>query len=282
MNREYSLAINAPSDLAADGHIWRDAWVKEALARALQWRGHSISYVNPDVSIWIWGWINRPILPGPKNILWVIGHPDLLQRHIEEISQISWTGIFCSSLSYCAKLSQMLQRPVSYLVCPGPRRGPFVHKPEYDLAFVGNCDAAKGRDALIPVFNRHSSNVVGNFPNASLPSIAWHGIQEVWNSAMLIPYTHHKDMSREGFVADALLDAMMNSGALALSDTNPGLDQLTIDAPQWSSVEELYSLIDYYLKNPEDRLATSTRMRVAAAAFNYDYCAERMEKCFAQ
>ena len=274
-----AFAIRAPSDVAIDSHLWRDSRVKEALSQELQKRGHSYSHLDSDVVIWLWGWISRPILPGPKHILWVIGHPDPLIPHIEEISQINWAGIYCASKSFTKILANKLSLPVEWLPCPGADRLPFSHKPEFNLAFVGNSDPGKGRDVLIPVFNRYSSNVVGNFPGAT-PSISWPGMQDIFNSGKIIPYTHHKDMSREGFVADAVLDMMKNSGALVLSDANSGVDDLSIPAAQWSTPEELYREINFYLGNEEARLAKVTRCRAAAAKFNMAHVAERMEKCF--
>ena len=274
-----SFSINTPADSVSDCLLWRDYFVKEALTQALQDKGYRYSFTAPDVSIWVWGWISRPILPGPRHILWVIGHPDALMPHIEEISQISWAGIFCASKSFTKILADRLGKPVEWLPCPGADRGSFSHKPMFELSFVGNSDPAKGRDTLVPVFNRYSSNVVGNFPNAT-PFVSWPGMQDVFNSGKIIPYTHHKDMSREGFVADAALDMMKNSGALVLSDANSGFDDLSIPAAQWSTPEELYREIDFYLDNEEARLAKVTRCRVAAAKYNMAHVAKRMEKCF--
>jgi len=275
-----AFAVYAPSDTANDSHLWRDAWVKDALMQELQLRGHSYSYVNPDVSIYIWGWITKPLNPGSKNILWVIGHPDLLEANIEQICMVQWAGVYCSSLSYQVKLSKMLDRDVEYLVCPGADRQRFSHKPEFDLSFVGNCDPAKGRPGLIPIFNRFSSNVVGNFPGAQLQNIAWNGMQDVFNSAKLFPYSHHTDMAKEGFVADTALDVMKNSGALVLSDSNPGFDDLNIEVPQWSRIEDLYSMIPEYLDDYDLRLELVTKCRVAAGKFTMAHVAEKLETHF--
>jgi hypothetical protein len=276
---DYTFAINAPSDLAADSHIWRDAWVKEALTRALSSDGYEYSFTNPDINIWIWGWINRPILPGPSNILWIVGHPELLEKHLEEIRAITWRGIFCSSRSYTKKLKDQ-GIEVEFLLCPPPIRRSFTHKPSYEVAFVGNADPKKGRGSLIPVFSRYESHVIGNFPNANLHEISWDGMQEVWNSAKIVPYTHHIDMSREGFAAESAMDTMINSGALLLSDKNSGWEDLNIPAMQWSTEEELYEMINFYLKNEKERVKMVTKCRVAAAKYNYKYCATQMEKCF--
>ncbi len=274
-----AFAVRAPSDGAIDSNLWRDSQVKDALMRELQLRGHTVSDVNPKVAIWLWGWIAKPILPTSKHILWVIGHPDKILPHVEEISQISWAGIFCASKSFSQILADKISQPVEWLPCPGADRPPFSHKPEFDLAFVGNSDPAKNRGTLVPVFNRYSSNVVGNFPNAT-PFVTWPGMQDVFNSGKVIPYTHHADMSREGFVADAVLDMMKNSGALVLSDVNSGFDDLGIPAAQWDTPEQLYKEIDFYLENEDARIEKVTRCRVAAAKYNMAYVAKRMEKCF--
>ena len=278
-SKNVSFSINTPADTASDCLLWRDYFVKEALSSVLQGMGYRYSHTSPDVIVWLWGWISRPILPGSKHILWVIGHPDMLQTHIEEISQVQWAGVYSASLPYCEYLSNKLDREVEWLPCPGADRSPFIHKPEFDLSFVGNADPAKGRDILVPVFNRYSSNVVGNFPNAT-PYVSWTAMQDVFNSAKIIPYTHHKDMSREGFVADAVLDMMKNSGALVLSDSNTGFDDLNIPAPQWSTPEGLYKEINFYLENEDARLERVTRCRTSAAKFNMAHVAERMEKYF--
>lgn len=274
-----AFAIHVPSDTARDSHLWRDSRIKEALSQELQKQGHFYSDLDPDVAIYLWGWIVKPIQPGCKNVLWVIGHPDLLQKHIEEIRMVQWSGVFCSSRSYCRKLEKQ-GIPAEWMVCPGADRPPFTHKPEYDLAFVGNSDPAKGREALVPVFNRYKSNVVGPFPGASMPEINWRGMQEVFNSGRIVPYTHHKDMAREGFVADAVLDVAKNSGALVLCDSNPGVYDLNIPFPLWSSPEELYDQINHYLENEDLRLELVTRCRVAASKYTMFDCAARMEKFF--
>ena len=274
-----SFSINTPADMAVDAYYWRDYRLKEALSLALQSRGYTYSFTDPSLCVWLWGWIQRPILPGPGHILWVIGHPDFLQDHIEQVSQVQWARVYCASLPYCEKLSFQMDREVEWLPCPGADRPPFSHKGQYDLSFVGNADPSKGRDLLVPVFNKYSSNVVGNFPGAT-PHISWPGMQDVFNSGKIIPYTHHKDMSREGFVADAVLDMMKNSGALVLSDTNSGFDDLNIPAAQWSTPEELYKEIDFYLNDEDARLSKVTRCRGAAAKYSMAHVAERMEKFF--
>lgn len=278
-SKNASFSVNTPADIASDCLIWRDYHVKEALTQALQDRGYRYSHAAPDVTVWIWGWMVKPILPGSKHILWIIGHPTLLQKHLEELRAISWAAIYCSSKSFCDKLAKQ-DIHAEWMVCPGADRPAFQHKPEFDLSFVGNADPAKQRDLLIPVFSRYKSNVVGPFPNASLPHISWEGMQEVYNSGKLLPYSHHKDMSEEGFVADAVLDVMKNSGALVISDVNSGFADLGIPVPQWSTSPELYNLIDRYLKDEKERLRLQTLCRVAASKFNMKDCALRMEKFF--
>ena len=101
----------------------------------------------------------------------------------------------------------------------------------------------------------------------------------VWDSARIVPYTAHQDMQQHGLVPDSCLDTMVNSSALVLPAKNPGFSELGIDTPQWETVDELESLVGYYLKDESQRKQIVDAQNKAASQFNYAYVARQILSC---
>jgi hypothetical protein len=279
--------VFTPSDGQPNEHIWRDAWVRSTLVEALKAEGADYS-AEPvcDLNIYLHGWVNRPIDPKQNNVLWLIGHPDIFLEILEKQRReflSAFSRIFCASLRFCEKLRREHKVEAEWLVCPPPPRGDCMYRPVHELAFVGNCDPAKSRPKLTGVLRAHDSVVYGAGWRKALNNSHWRAdyidfaqLDQVWNSAQIVPYSTHEDMRREGFVADACLDAMANSGALVLPDHNSGFESLGIDAVKtWGEEEQLAELVRRYLFNEPERGPLQATLRRQAARFTYEHVAKK-------
>jgi len=278
-----TFKIYSPSDGALGEHTWRDFWIRAELADALVDAGASITYGEADVNLYLWGWVNRPIRAEQNNILWVVSHPDLLLQNIEVIKQ-GFRKIYCSSSRFCRRLKVEHQIDAEWLIAPAPSRPAIEYNPDHELSFVGNADPAKNRPALASVLRSHNSLVWGGGWKDLVGSsfmgdyIPFPDLSTVWNRSYIVPYSHHADMLREGFVADAALDVAANSGALLVSDDNPGFKDIFNPAkyPKWKDAGGLSRAVSYYLSHEPERAEKAAGMQRAAQMFTYEWAAQRL------
>lgn len=289
-----SFKIHSPHQTSGWSAPWqtRDYWVAHTLGEEMTSAGGRIVYGDSDIDIYLWGYINEDVNPLHNNILWVIGHPQNILDFLKEKPRIVtsvFRHIFCASKSFCERLRNEFNIDAKYLVLPAPTRpGCTVeYDAEFDIAFVGNADEDKGRRKLLPLLEDSNSVVYGGAWESLLTGTACHGkyipwceLPNVWNSARIVPYSTYEDMRQGGFVADACLDAMVNSSALVLPDRNSGFEDLGVDAPQWDTEDELRDLVSYYLREASHRQQLSRHQGKAASVFTYNYAARMLLSCF--
>ena len=267
----------------------RDYWLTHCLGEALKKEGGDLVYGDADIECYLWGWIERPVNGNLKNVLWIVGHPDMFLAAYNKdrtAFQGAFVKVFCSSKRFCYRLKKEFGIDAEWLVCPAPNRPPCAYDPVRELAFVGNADPRKNRPALAPVLDSHDSLVYGGGWQALLKNGSFRAtytkfvnLPYIWNSARIVPYSHHEDMRREGFVADAALDVCVNSGALLLSDHNEGWYDLGLsdeDMCTWTTSEKLKEEVKWLLVDEPDRERTALAMKKVASKFTYSHVAQTL------
>ncbi|MHC4811754.1 MAG: CgeB family protein [Planctomycetota bacterium] len=271
------LRINSPSDDYPGSQLWRDDQVRKALSTRLSARGHAMVTEDPEVDLWLCGWMVRTPDPAIKNIVWLMGHPDRFLEALPTLETLPLLRIFCASQTFAAQLAAK-GLDAHDLPCPPPDRPRITYSPKYALAFVGNADPRKRRPMLRSCFNEFPSLVIGQGWGDDYAEFTdWDGLHLAWNQARIVPYTHHMDMAREGFVAEAALDVMANSGALLLSDHNHGWENLGIPVPQWKTEAELRAMIVHYLEDERDRARLALECQEKARELDYEHAATVLE-----
>lgn len=264
-NSSLQIRVHSPADTAVDPMPWRDARIKDCLCRTLSGVGHQLVCEGADIDIWIWGWTARAVDPEARHVFWAIGHPDMLQKNLPHLRRLNARN--CSASKSFAEFLDSAGLASGWLPCPAPISPKIPYEPTHQVAFVGNSDQAKKRPCLVPVFKKFKSLVYGPWQDlATAGLIPWNQMHEPWNRALVVPYSHHRDMAVRVFVADAALDVIVNSEALLLSDKNEGRNHLGIPVPQWGSPKDLLDLVEYYCNNETERLLTAERCRTAASA----------------
>jgi len=259
------ISIKAPSDTAVFPDSWRDARVKHELAEAAGAAGHDIRYSDPDLTIWLWGWTAQSVDADARNRLWIISHPAAFLRELDRNPAAGklFERVFAASGSICEALKAR-GLDAELLPCPAPRRAALSLPVTFEVAFVGNASAEKGRDKLRPVFSANRAFVCGGGWGDGVASTAflpWSRLHEPWNSAKIALHTTYPDMRAFGIMPDAVLDALANSPALVLHDSAGAARALGIAGPAAESPDALPDLVALYVANEDARADAAAMQR---------------------
>jgi len=106
-------------------------------------------------------------------------------------------------------------------------------------------------------------------------------LNELYASSLICINDHHPDMLQEGMVAVKIFD-ILASGSFAISDRNPGIDDIFGDAvPQYESPQHLRELLDFYIAHPEERLKLMEKGRKIALSHTYEKRTEQFANAVA-
>jgi len=251
------IAITACSDIVPEKEQPQcgDYWVKYQLTKEFEKLGYIVSDVNPDVIIHLFG---SPIkLPkNTLNIAWVYSHPNWVNPYILK----QYDKIFCLSSSFAEKIKKW-GFDVELMIGATDKK-PVQRDIKYDIVFVGNTHSAPERGKIIQYLGRTSYNfrVWGKGWKKLIPEKCYGGqyfdnrkLSELYASSLISLNNHHEDMAREGFVAVRVFD-ILASGGFCISDKNSGIEEIFGDTvPQYESPKHLEELINFYIKNLDER-----------------------------
>lgn len=282
-----SIKIQSRSDKEEDPELrlmWGDYWVKEELSKEFTELGFTVTESDPDVFIHFFGGPPKKKPPRDSyNIVWLYSHPD--DADPETLSLFD--KVFCASGQFIHRLKEMGCRNVEYRPACTSKKPLDIPK-KYDVVFLGNARASRedGRSIIGDLGKTpHNLKVWGNLWEKHLPPENIGGrywdyreLEKLYASARITLNDHNHDMRREGFVSNKVFD-ILASGGFVISDKNPGLDGLFGDSvPQYETPEELRSLVDHYLENPEERNALAEKGRREALKRTYKECARQIIK----
>ncbi|MDN4639293.1 hypothetical protein QCD70_03455 [Agreia sp. PsM10] len=206
-------------------------------------------------------------MPGAVNILWVISHPELVDR--AELGD-DFDVRFAASVSWArSRFGETGVEVLPLLQATNPERF-FPGPPDPDLAsdvlFVGtsrNVFRPIVKDALsagaaIDIYGPNWTQFIDavhiradSLDNARTPA--------AYRSARVVLNDHWADMRREGFLSNRLFDAV-GAGAVVVSDDIAGLaETFGRSVVPYSSVPHLRNLLspDYPWPSEEDRRRTA-------------------------
>jgi hypothetical protein len=287
-----TFKIHSNADTAQFALPWcsRDYWVKHSLGVAMHAHGGKMTYGNANLDVWMWGWINKIVDPEATNVLWIIGHPQLFLNSIESFnsSREFWKTVFCSSKRFCTLLKREHGIDAEWLVLPAPgpeARDRADHEPfdEHDLGFIGNADPAKSRGDVAKALQANDSAVYGPGWRGIVDKekikgdfLKWDNLPAFWDAAKIVPYSTHKDMRRQGFIADSVLDTMVNSHALVIPDNCAWDDYGFENLKSWENNISLEQHVKTYLADPVLRKEAAVRHSLVAQQYTYEYVAMRL------
>lgn len=278
--RRRRWAILNPATPGPYGDKWGDTPFCESLAHALRRLGQDVTVYRrgefdeesprPDVVLWVRGLTEAEPIPGGLNVLWVISHPDAVtERELEGMDLV-----FAASMKWAGSMSRSTQREVRPLLqaVDATRFAPAdcgVSASDATV-FVGAARPQNPRrvvlDAVaagleLEIWGPEWSGLVpenfiaGNYLDpAHLP--------DLYARATVVLADHHRDMAREGFIANRIFEAVA-SGALVVSDDVVGVDEIFGGRVKvCSSAEEFAVLRDGPTR---DELVGDARDRTEAA-----------------
>lgn len=246
---------------------WGDTFLARGLMRAFQrsghetteliqkdWQGHAAA--SCDVVVHLRGARRRPTARGQWNVLWIISHPERVERDEYD----DYDLICVASASHARQLSKRLRRPVHYLPQAtdsdtfGIRQ--FDPKLASTILFVGIGRRPVRRAPRWMIRRQRSFSLYGR---------NWQGLPEeamlrsehldnrdlaaAYRSASVVVADHHDSMRTGGFVANRIFDVFA-SGGLVVSDDVAGLREIFGDlVPVYRDADELESLLRSLLAN---------------------------------
>ena len=263
---------------------WGDTHFGRALMRGFRRAGQQVtellrpdwgrdSDASCDVVVHLRGLARRPVIPDKINVLWIISHPDRVdrdeimeydivmsasRRHADELTARAGRTVFF--LPQAADLDSFglypkdasLEAPVIYV---GNDRWPHRLTP-YWLDRLGVPFHLHGQGWADTSLRRHLRS--HHIPNRSLT--------RAYRSAGVVVADHHPSMRVGGFVANRLFDVLA-SGGVVVSDSVVGLDELLGPlVPTYDNPQQLGRIIAELLEDPARRrmLARSGREHVLA------------------
>lgn len=260
---------------------WEDTAFGQDLADSFNRMGHCADVQfkeewyqgSHDITIHIRGVYRHYPQPGIKNILWIIGHPELITK--DELN--SYDLVFCASAQFLRQIAPTTATPCHYL--PLAATSAFVRsKPsaaeELDLLFVGDNYAFKenrrrrivqdildaGYEASLRVLGRNwqdylpqSMRLEEHIPQQMLPYF--------YGKARINLNDHHPAMARDGFVNNRTFD-LGALGLFQISNVVPGIEELGVVT--YMGATDLRHKVEYYLSNP--------KARQEIAAYSYECC----------
>lgn len=273
-----SLAVATPSRDVAEW--WGDTHFGRALQRQLERRGHPTrlylrdSYSSPDlvradIALHLHGLVVPRPQPAQVNVLWVISHPERVDRRRTE----GYDLVLTASEPFAAELTPIAPAPVVPLhQATDPERfRPEPGGPAHDLLFVGNSRRTRRTivDDLTPT--RHDLAVYGGDwtpdlldPRHLRGEIVHNAeLHRHYAAAKIVLNDHWPEMARLGFVSNRIFDALA-AGAMVVTDPVEGLERLFDGAVlTYRGREELRGLVDRYLDDAGARRDLAGRGRAA-------------------
>jgi hypothetical protein len=266
------IAIISPSDSELNLYSrlqWGDYWVKYELTKAFGEMGYIVTDIEPDIVIHLFGTPAR--LPKRAyRIIWVYSHPDMVNAKLLR----QYNKIFCLSSFFAQKIRQM-GFDAEFMIGATANK-PAKREIKYDVVFVGNTRLMPGGRKIVRDIGETPYNfkVWGKGWENILPEKYYGGryidytrLNELYSSSLITLNDHHKDMSREGFVAVRIFD-ILASGGFCISDKNSGIEEIFGDAvPQYESPKHLKDLIDFYVNHPDERIKLMEKGRGIALQY---------------
>ena len=272
--------IRTPSTAGVWGDDWGDTHFAESLARAIRAVGHdAVTYRRDaldapvreldDVSLAIRGLEPVAPVPGRRNVLWIISHPDEVTA--EELA--GYDLVYAASAAWAGDAAARFGRPVltleqatevdeTALELDGPPAAEAVFvggastrpRPMVDLALEAGIPLAvhgHGWERL-PAGTWRSPHV----PNRELPHL--------YARHPLVLADHWPDMAADGFIANRVYDAAA-AGALVATDPVRGIEERTdLATVVCRTVDDLRAAYDRALAEHRSPARLAAARRVCA------------------
>lgn len=289
-------AIKNPAPSGPRGEAWGDTHFGAQLADALRRLGQHVAVDRrgsfgrssehlDDVTVLLRGLIPyRPLLDR-VNLLWLISHPDMMER----TEHIGWDRVYVASTTFADRIAREWGAPATSLL---QATDPAVFHPDLaqpdtgdQVLFIGN-SRGQGRPLVMAAVEQGlplrvygagwedlipAEYIAGTFvPNDQVGA--------AYRSARVVLNDHWEDMARDGFLSNRLFDAV-GAGARVISDHVPGLTDVFGDAVQVvRSPEELAAVVnapDLDALFGDDQVRRS-RAAALAAEHSFDHRARIM------
>jgi spore maturation protein CgeB/GT2 family glycosyltransferase len=275
--RRVSILIGAPKQ--DEALAWGDYHFARGIQRQLAARGtptrveilpdwERASTARQDVVLHLFGLREYRARPSQVNLLWVISHPDL----VREASCERYDTVLVASDRFADHLAGQLRVPVIPLhqATDPTRFYPDTSGPHHTLLYVANSRKSR-RKIIEDLDDRRDLSIFGRNWTPDLVDQALvkgeyipnEMLHRYYAAADIVLNDHWADMRDNGFIANRIYDALA-SGAFVISDDVEGIaEEFDDGVVTYQSPEQLTTLIERYMADPDARRAIAERGRAA-------------------
>jgi len=251
---------------------WGDYWVKWELQKEFAKLGHIVVDKDPDIILHLFGVPIKGLPEAAYKIIWIHSHPDMVSPDILR----QYDQIYCLSPTFLKKISEWGFE--AELLVGGTAKTPINTERRYDIVFVGNAKGPSGRKIIRDLGKTsYKFKAWGEGWENILPPENYDGLYydneklaELYASSTIVLNDHHNDMRREGFLNPRIFDVFA-SGSLVISDAIEGVESVFGDAlPIYHTPQDLRTMIDYYIRNPQERKIAIKKGMAVARSYTFD------------
>ncbi len=261
---ELLIAIKVCTPLIHDENVWGDTHFALSLAKSLQKQGyntridkHEEWYANTrqDITIHLFGLHKYTPDPSSINILWIISHPDLIDRDF----LIHFDYIFCAS-SKVADLVKTIVPEIKVdvlLQCTDFDHFYSADDEEriYDVVFIGNSRRIFRNAVKYCIEGNYDVAIWGTKWEQFIPkqfikgqSLNSSEVASIYRKARVVLNDHWQDQIDFNLVNNRIFDVLA-CGTHVLSDYNPGVNEIFEDLtiPMFRDKNEFTDLLNRLL-----------------------------------
>ena len=273
--KKNTIAIKIAAPEIARASTWGDYYYAKELQKEFELLGYKVRIdcldqwygertLNDDINLVLRGLNDFSCRDDQLNILWVISHPDLINK--SELQKYDYTYI--ASEKFTTNISTAFNlKNISYLPQASAFQANFLEKsilettPKHEILFIGNSRNEYREVVKWCVEKNLPLAIYGNGWENLVPRKY---IKDKFLDNSLIPYfyanakvvlnDHWKDMRDDGFISNRVYDVLAVNGVL-LSDYVVGMENIEYkNLHYYKNKEEFYLLIKKLLIDNQNKL----------------------------
>jgi hypothetical protein len=211
---------------------------------------------------------------GKFKSVWMYARPSQMSQHIGRLKQ------FDQVYSLTNRHAEMFEKATGFVTKPLHIASDKKYKPAtkpyaFDIAYMGTKVDYRLK-SIVELLSRGYKVVVCGFgwtrgikhANLRVAGQFWpnEDFSGFYNQAPLSIYPMKSDYQKYGIVPIRIMDIYVSSDCMCLAPVNRGLmETFVISPPQYENTQQLIQIVDFFLKNPDERKQRQSAIRESTA-----------------